>query len=71
MAKKDKANEEHWHTWCCCCCGSGRLFWGIIILLIGLWILAKSLGWITFDISIWAIVLIFVGLWMLLRPRKK
>ena len=68
MAKKAQEEGHHW----CCCYGRGNgLFWGLIILLIGLWILAKDLGWITFDVSIWAIVLIFVGLWILLKPRKR
>jgi len=55
-----KKNKKENNSWFCCCPGN-KTFWGILLLLLGLWYLAKDLGWISWNISFWAIALIFCG----------
>lgn len=48
------------------CQGHG-LFWGLLILALGLWFLAKELGWISLNISIWPVILIILGIWLITK----
>jgi hypothetical protein len=49
-------------------CGThGGLGLGIILLVLGLFFLAKDLGWIPVTISLWPILLIAIALYMLFR----
>lgn len=46
----------------------GRVFFGIILVLIGLYFLAKNFGWISFEINIWQLwplIIILIGLSMM------
>ena len=54
----------------CSCCGSGW-YWGALLLLVGLFFLAKELGWVSLNVSIWPVVLIIFGLWLLLKDHRK
>jgi hypothetical protein len=47
------------------------MFWGFVLLLIGVWFLARDMGWISSRVSFWTVVLIILGLWMLLKRRRK
>ena len=53
-----------------CCCGSGVNF-GLIIILIGLYMLAKDMGWIQTNIGFWTIVFLVVGLSFVLGSLRK
>ena len=64
--KKAKTEANAWY-WCCC---RGGLFWGILFLVLGLWFLAKDLGYISFSVSIWPVILIILGVLMLLKKNK-
>jgi len=63
--KKTKTEAHLW--WCCC---SGGLFWGFLLLILGLWFLAKDLGFISLNVSIWPVILIILGIWMLLKRNR-
>jgi len=60
-----KAKEHGWN-WCCC----SSTGWGIFFLVVGLFWLARELGWIASTISLWPIVFIALGAYMLFRSRK-
>ena len=52
-----------------CCCGSqSKVFWGIGILVIGLFFLASDLGYIA-GISWWTILFVVFGLLLLVKKR--
>ena len=61
-------DQHSWH-WCCVRGGNG-LFWGLLLLALGLWFLAEDLGYISLNISIWPIVLILLGIWFLLKRNR-
>jgi len=61
-----KRNNSVW--WCCC---HGGLFWGVIFLILGAWLLARDLGYISSGVSLWPIILIILGLWMILKRNNK
>ena len=61
-----KTNDKQ--VWYCC---GGGVFWGLLLLALGLWFLAEDLGYITSNISIWPIILIFLGIWFLLKRNNK
>lgn len=79
MAKKVK-DKEYWeefgkkmgkrfgeskvYTRSCCCSGST---FALLILLIGLYWLAKDMGWIQPQVSVWAIIFIIVGAYWFLK----
>jgi len=63
--KKTKDERVWW------CCGGGGIFWGLLLLALGLWFLAEDLGYITSNISIWPIILIFLGIWFLLKRNNR
>jgi|TARA_Y100000034_G_scaffold126531_1_gene177900 hypothetical protein len=65
--KKLKHSHENW---CWCGGASGGLFWGLLVLALGLWFLAKDLGWVSLNVSIWPVILIILGVWMLLKRNK-
>ena len=54
-----------------CSCFGGGWYWGALLLLVGLFFLAKELGWVSLNISIWPVVLIIFGLWLLLKGHRK
>lgn len=66
MAKRGK-KENNDHGWCCC---GNRLFWGILLLVLGLWYLARDLGLISTRISLWAVFLVILGIWLLVKRNK-
>jgi hypothetical protein len=37
---------------------------------LGLWFLAKDLGFISLNVSMWPVILIIIGLWMLLKRNR-
>ncbi len=49
-----------------------RVYWGIVLILLGVLGLGVTLGWFT-NVNIWAIIgpffLIALGIWFLIRPR--
>ncbi len=49
------------------------LFWGSVILLLGVLLLLQTLGLVSFNVwpVFWALVLIFLGVWFLLRSRRR
>ena len=63
MAKKSSE-----HSWCCCC---GSHFWGWFLLVIGIYFLAVSLGWLSKDVPFWPIVAIVIGIYILLKYHRK
>jgi hypothetical protein len=61
------AKSVYWES--CCCRGSGL---ALILLVIGLFWLAKDMGWITTNVSLWAILLIVLGAyWFISSMFKK
>jgi hypothetical protein len=50
---------------------SSGLFWGVLILLVGVLLLLRNLGYIAIDIwgAIWPLMLILAGVWVLLGMR--
>lgn len=57
MGKKFGESKVYYHSSCFSC---GSTF-ALLILLIGLYWLAKDMGWIQPQISIWALIFIIVG----------
>ncbi len=49
------------------------LFWGSVILLLGVLLLLQTLGIVHFNVwpIFWALVLIFLGVWFLVRSRMR
>jgi hypothetical protein len=49
------------------------LFWGSVILLLGVLLLLQTLGILSFNVwpIFWALFLIFLGVWFLLRSRSR
>jgi len=66
---KDKVKEKHWTNWCCGG-ANGKLLCGSLFLIFGIWLLAKSLGYVSYDLPIWPIILIIIGLWILLKRNN-
>lgn len=62
MGKKFGGSRMYYHS--SCCRGSSI---ALLILLIGLYWLAKDMGWIQPQVSIWAIIFIVVGLYWFLK----
>lgn len=46
------------------------MFWGVLLLVLGVWYLARDLGYISVSVSIWPVLLILMGLWLLLRRKN-
>ena len=48
-----------------------RVYWGIVLILLGVLGLGVTLGWFT-NVNIWALIgpffLIALGIWFLIRP---
>lgn len=66
MGKKLGGSKVHSYH----CCARGSTF-ALLILLIGLYWLAKDMGWIKPQISIWAIIFIVVGLYWFIKSFFK
>ena len=49
---------------------SSRLFWGVILVVLGGLLLLKSLGIITFNVWLifWPVILVMAGVWLLFGP---
>lgn len=62
MGKKFGGPKVQYHS----CCSSGSTF-ALLILLIGIYWLAKDLGWVQQKVSIWALILIVVGFYWFLK----
>ncbi len=45
-------------------------FWGIVLISVGGFWIAKNLGWFFFDISICPVALVIIGLYMLITGQK-
>ena len=61
MAKKKEAKVSALS----CYCGKSIGF-PLVVLLLGLYLLARDLGWITTRVSFWAVLLILVGVYWLI-----
>ena len=48
---------------------SGRVYFGILLIVVGFFLLAKEMGWISLRFPIWPILLIILGFYLLL-PKK-
>ena len=46
------------------------LFWGIVLIAVGLLWLGNNLGWFYYDIPWFPVVMIAVGIYMILRYRE-
>jgi hypothetical protein len=55
----------------CCGCGQGSLFWGIVFLIVGAYLLAIQLGWVNRGFPFWPLFLIIAGAYLLLKYNKK
>lgn len=58
------------NSWCGCC-GSNGYGWGIVLLVIGLFFLARDFGWFDINISFWTVVLIVFGLYFIFARKKR
>lgn len=62
MGKKFGESKVYYHS---CCTGGSTT--ALLILMIGLYWLAKDMGWIRPNISMWAIIFIIVGLYWFIK----
>ncbi len=46
-----------------------QLFWPIVLIVVGVYLLLHNLGWIRDEIF-WPLVLIALGLWLILRRAR-
>jgi membrane protein DedA with SNARE-associated domain len=50
----------------------GTIFWGIILILLGVLLILEHVGLLDMDLwELWPVIFIFIGLNMLFRPRKR
>jgi len=63
--KKESSNNI-----CNLCCCSSTIVWGIVFLIVGVYLLAKELDLIQIDIPFWPLVLIILGIYLLFRSKK-
>jgi len=69
VVKKAKTVDAGWKGWNCC--GGSGVHFGLIIILIGLYMFATDMGWIQTNISFWTILLLVLGLSLFLGGLKK
>ncbi len=62
MGKKFGESKVYYHG---CCTGGSSL--ALLIFLIGLYWLAKDMGWVKPQVSIWAIIFIIAGLYWFVK----
>jgi uncharacterized membrane protein len=53
------------HNYCC-----STSWWGVFLILIGVYLIAKQQGWITSDIPFWPVVAIVVGVYLLAKGSQ-
>jgi hypothetical protein len=46
-----------------------QLFWPVVLIVVGAYLLLHNLGWIRDDIF-WPLVLIAIGVWLILRRAR-
>lgn len=61
-----KKSKTKAHVWSCCWGGS---LCGWFLILIGLWFLAKQLGWISTSFSIWPVIFIIIGIYIITKKK--
>lgn len=71
MEENNTNNKSHTCNSWCCCCGSNGYGWGILLLVVGLFFLAKDFGWLSVDVSFWTVVLIVFGLFFIFARKKR
>jgi len=49
------------------CCRGGGFGWGTFFILIGLFLLAREMGWIAIQVSFWPVFLIALGVYFIIR----
>jgi len=70
---EDKTEKEI-HTcrgWCCCGGGGGIPIFGLFLIVIGGYFLARDLGWIAGNISFWPAVALLFGIYFVARTLKR
>ena len=65
MAKLKHKDIQGWY----CCSGSGKYFWGVLLLVLGGLFLARDLGYLQ-DVSAWTIFFIVFGALLLVKNLK-
>lgn len=61
-----------WWSWCGCCdSGGGTVLWGLLVIVIGGYYLARDMGWIPRDVALWPIVLITIGVGMFIGNIRR
>lgn len=68
-AEKPEPKRSLWWSNCCGC--DERSTWGIALLALGSYFLARDLGWIPSDISVWTVLLIAAGFLVFLKGDDK
>ena len=59
--KKTKETGKCWSGGGSC---KSNVTWGLIVLLLGLYMLSKDMGWIETKLSFWTIIILIIGLAM-------
>ncbi len=62
IGKKIGESKVYYHS----CCTGGSTF-ALLILLIGLYWLAKDMGWVKPQVSMWAIIFVIIGLYWFVK----
>ncbi|OGY82351.1 MAG: hypothetical protein A3F54_02260 [Candidatus Kerfeldbacteria bacterium RIFCSPHIGHO2_12_FULL_48_17] len=68
MAKSEKSShngEGCWHM------GSGSMFWGFLLLVVGGYFFARESGIITIDFPFWSFIVMVFGLWLILKSMMR
>lgn len=52
-------------------CGSGSMFGGMSLIVLGGYFLGRELGWFDYGFPFWAVFLILAGLWMVVSALRK
>jgi len=65
--QKNNQEARHHYGWCYNCNTRGRVGFGVLLLVVGGFFLARDLGWVSSDISFWPVVLVALGLYFIAR----
>ncbi len=49
---------------------SSRMYFGILLIAVGFFLLAKEMGWISMRLPIWPLLLIILGFYLLLSKKQ-
>ena len=73
MENDNNQNKKLSSWWGRCGCNTrrGSIGWGVFFLVLGVYFLAKEVGYITSNISVWTIALVAFGLYLILRGVTK